>query len=260
MSRPLNGSFDPIKAAFAQYLNRWRSGIIADYIDTKAVQAFVVKPFSSAVQWVPSRMVDQVEDMLEAYRKNENGPKGQTTLFPVVLLAMDENFTQTGADWGGLQIGRDYVQIEEGGSWYGYRHNMMDRRVQVVIIASEGGSAQSLAAQMASFMFEPRNRLFDAVYTFGQYNVATPVELESNRPDWMDIKLEGVKNLKVLAADLTLKCIIPWWDAPAAGQPNDGSTNNPPGYPAMTVVTHTDRFSRSGSTTSDNGTEWGVPE
>lgn len=260
MSRPLNGSFDPIKIAFAQYLNRWRDGIFPDHIDTRAVKTFMERPFSEAVQWVPARMVDQVQDMLDAYRKNASGPHGKSTLFPVVLLAMDENFIQTGADWGGQQIDRRYVQIEEGGSWYGYRHNMMDRRVQVVIIASEGGSAQSLAAQMASFMAEHRNRIFDSHCTFGQYTTAHPVELESNRPDWMDIKVDGVKNIKVLAADLTLKCIIPWYDAPGAGQPNDGSDKNPPGYPAMSVVDHTDRFTVTGSTTSDSGIVWGKPE
>jgi hypothetical protein len=257
--RTLNGSFDQIKIGLAQYLARWRDGIYADYIDTKAVQAFLDKPFAEAVQWVPSRMIDEVVDMIAAYRKNQNGPQGNTTLFPVVLLAIDDNLPQVGVDWGGQQIGRRLLQIEEGGSWYGYRHSMVERRAQVVIVASEGGSAQSLAAQLAGFVFEPKNRCFDAHYTFGEYIVPSPVELESNRLDFMEFKVEG-KNIKVLFADMTLKCTIPWFDAPRPGEENDGSGRNPPGFPATQSVSHLDNSSGTGSTTTNSGITWGTPE
>lgn len=239
MSKPLNGSFDQIKIGFAQYLQRWRDGLYADYTDTKAVQSFMAKPFSQAVKVAASRMVDDAEAMLEAYQKNKNGEDGKTTLFPVLLFAMDENFVGTGADWGGDQIGRTMQQIEEGGSWYGYKHVMQDRRLQMVIIASEGGSAQSLAAQLSSFIKEPSNRYFDAVYQFGQYKVPMAQTLESVRVDWMEVKQDGVKNIKILMADLTLKCSIPFFDAPAAGAPNDGSDKVPPGYPVVQTLERT---------------------
>ncbi|RUT30924.1 hypothetical protein WG29040_23590 [Pseudomonas sp. PAMC 29040] len=254
MSRPLNGSFDQIKIGFAQYLKRWRDGLYADYADTKAVQAFMAKPFNQAVMVASSRMVDDAEAMLVAYQKNKNGEDGKSTLFPVLLFAMDENFIGTGADWGGDQIGRTMQQIEEGGSWYGYKHVMQDRRLQMVIIASEGGSAQSLAAQLSSFIKEPSNRYFDAEYQFGQYKVSMPQALESVRVDWMEVKPDGVKNIKILVADLTLKCSIPFFDAPAAGAPNDGSDKNPPGYPAISglELSSSHILASSTTTTSDN--------
>lgn len=254
MSRPLNGSFDQIKIGFAQYLKRWRDGLYADYADTKAVQAFMAKPFNQAVMVASSRMVDDAEAMLVAYQKNKNGEDGKSTLFPVLLFAMDENFIGTGADWGGDQIGRTMQQIEEGGSWYGYKHVMQDRRLQMVIIASEGGSAQSLAAQLSSFIKEPSNRYFDAEYQFGQYKVPMPQTLESVRVDWMEVKPDGVKNIKILVADLTLKCSIPFFDAPAAGAPNDGSDKNPPGYPAISglELSSSHILASSTTTTSDN--------
>ncbi|WP_219097576.1 hypothetical protein [Pseudomonas sp. UMAB-40] len=236
MNKPLNGSFDQIKIGYAQYLKRWRDGLYADYTDTKAVKAFMEKPFDQAVKWVAGRMVDDAVAMLEAYQKNTNGPPGKTTLFPVLLLAMDDTFVGTGADWGGDQIGRTMQQIEEGGSWYGYKHVMQDRRLQMVIITSEAGSAQSLAAQLSSFIKEPTNRYFDAVYEFGQYKVPMPQTLESVRIDWMDVKPEGIKNIKILIADVMLKCSIPFFDAPAEGAPNDGSTKIPPGYPSLHIV------------------------
>lgn len=236
MDRPLNGSFDQIKIGYAQYLNRWREALYADYVDTKGVRAFMAKPFDQAVKWVAGRMVDDAEAMIKAYMKNENGPPSKSTLFPVLLLAMDDTFIGTGADWGGDHTGRTMQQIEEGGSWYGHKQVMQDRRLQMVIIASEPGSAQSLAAQLSSFIKEPSNRYFNAVYEFGQYAVPVPQTLESIRVDWMDVKPDGVKNIKVLIADLTLKCSIPFFDAPAVGAPNDGSTNIPPGYPSLQTV------------------------
>lgn len=232
MSRPLNGSFDQICIGFGEYMQRWFNGIYADYIDTKGVKAFLERPFRESVKWVPSRMIDEAEAMLEAYRKNENGPPGKSTLFPIVLMAIDTNFITTGADWGGQQISRRLAQIEEGGSWYGYKHVMQDRRVQVVIIASEGGTAQSLAAQLSSFVAEPHNRYLSAPYEFGQYKVRMPITQETNRIDWMDVKTDA-KNIKIFAADFTLKCTVPFFDAPKAGEPNDGTDHNPPGFPLV---------------------------
>lgn len=256
MDKALNGSFDQIKIGFAQYMHRWFKGIYPDYVDTKGVRAFLERPFSQGVQWAPSRMLDAAEEMLSAYQKNKNGPDGQSTLFPVVLMAIDDNFLTTGSDWGGQQVGRRLVAIEEGGSWYGYKHVMQDRRVQVVIIASEAGTAQSLAAQLTSFVAEPHNRYLDAPYAFGQYRVSMPITLESNRIDWMDVK-NDVKNIKILAADFTLKCTIPYFDAPRQGEPNDGSTNVPPGFPRVGVVEHLDQVSGRKSTVDSDGTVWG---
>lgn len=246
MEKALNGSFDQIGAGFAQYMCRWFKGIYPDYIDTKGVKSFLDRPFSQAVKWAPSRMIDEAEKMLKAYGKNENGPPAKSTLFPVVLMAIDNNFITTGADWGGQQIGRRLVAIEEGGSWYGYKHVMQDRRVQVVIIASEAGSAQSLAAQLSSFVAEPHNRYMTATYEFGQYKIPMPITLESNRADWMDIKSD-FDNIKILAADFTLKCTVPFFDAPRDGEPNDGSTNIPIGYPRIGSVEHVSIASGAGS-------------
>lgn len=237
MTAKRDGNFDQIKKGFGHYLARWRKGIYPDYADTEAVRQFLARPMSQSIQWAPARMIDAAEDMLELYRKASNGDHGPAGMLPVMLLAMDDNFLGTGADWGGQHTGRRLVQILEGGSWYGFKQVMQDRRVQVVIIASEGGSAQSLAAQLASFIQEPKNRRFDAPYVFGQYKVPMPVSLETNRVDWMNVAAPGdAKNIKILAADITLKCIIPFFDAPGAGDPTDGSANTPPGYPPLREV------------------------
>ncbi len=232
MPENLNGSFIQQKEAFGWYLLKWFKGL---HVDTAAVKEFAARSPAQAILWAPSRMLDQVEKMLEQYRKNENGPKGATTKLPVVLLATDDDFLGTGAEWGGQHTGYDRVQILEGGSWYDYRQDMHDRRVQVAIIASEIDTAKSLAAQMSSFMQEPQNRHFDAKYKFGQYEVPASMSLETKRIDWMHVATD-MKNVKILAGDVALKCIVPILRAPGEGEPNDGSANVPPGYPVVRKV------------------------
>jgi hypothetical protein len=72
----------------------------------------------------------------------------------------------------------------------------------------------------------------DAKYSFGQYEVPAAMALETKRIDWMSVKNEQ-KNMKILAGDVALKCIVPILRGPGPGEANDGSTNNPPGYPEL---------------------------
>lgn len=234
----LNGSFIQQKEAFGWYMVGWFNQL---YTDTPDAKEFRARRPAQAMQWAPSRMLDKVESMLAQYRKNENGPPGATTKLPVVLLATDDDFLGTGADWGGHHTGFERMQILEGGSWYDYRQDMHDRRIQVVIIANDGDTAKSLAAQLSAYMQEPHHRYMDAKYSFGQYVVPAPMQLETKRIDWMRIETDQ-KNMKILAGDISLKCVVPIFRAPADGEPNDGSTNVPPGFPQVVKVHNKQRM------------------
>lgn len=228
----MTGSFLPQQVAFGVYLQRWFKQLDAD---TKGVAEFKARPLTQAIMWAPSRMIDQAEAMLAQYRKNENGAPGASTKLPIVLLASDDDFLGTGADWGGLHTDFARVQILEGGSWYDYRQYMHDRRVQMAVFANDPDTAKSIAMQLSHFMQQPQNRYFDSHYTFGQYQVPAAIQLETKRIDWMRITNDS-KNLKILAGDIALKCVIPVLRAPGDDEPNDGSTNNPPGYPVVQKV------------------------
>jgi hypothetical protein len=234
----MNGSFIQQKEAFGWYLLDWFNNL---YTDTAALKEFRARRPAQAMQWAPSRMIDKVESMLEQYRKNENGPAGATTKLPIVLLATDDDFLGTGADWGGHHTSFDRVQILKDGSWYDYRQHMHDRRIQVAIIASDGDTAKSLAAQLSSYMQEPHHRYMDAKYEFGQYVIPMPMQLETKRIDWMRVETDQ-KNMKILAADVALKCVVPILRAPGEGEPNDGTANNPPGYPLVSKVHNRQRM------------------
>lgn len=255
MAQDLNGSFDQIRAAWAQYMNRWFNEL---YANTKAVEAYRKKPFAQAVMWAPSRMIDEAEKMLAAYRKNLNGPAGSNAMFPIILMAVDNDYMGTGADFGGDHIARRLLQIEEGGSWYGYQHSMMDQRLQIVVIGSEGASVKSLCAQLSAFVKRSSNRYLKASFQFGEYAVPAPITLETNRIDWMDVKTD-LNNIKILAANIILKCTMPQLDAPGEGEPDDGSAHNPPGYPVVNEIQHDDTAAQIRSNDTADGTRWSMP-
>lgn len=231
----MNGDLFPLRDAFSRYLHRWYDGL---YPDTKAMQEFTVRGIGRAIAWAPGRMVDEAEKMLEAYRKNNNtGVPNKGALLPVVLVALAKDYTPTGGDWGGRQVGRQLVRLtdESDASVYGYRQAMADIRAQVVIFAAEEVTAKSLAAQFSLFVGEVPHRRFTAQHAWGQYTLDVPVMIES--PDLMfaEVKTEQ-SNITILAADLTLKAVIPYLDAPKPGEPNDGSGRNPPGYRTVDTI------------------------
>ena len=248
----MNGDFFPLKQAFSEYMARFYAGL---YPDTSAMQEYTARGVSRGIVWAPDRMVDAAEDMLASYRKNENGPAGASSLFPIIIVAMSKDYIPTGGDWGGKQVGRQLVSIVEGGSVYGYRQGMGDIRVQAVIISAESATARSLAAQFSLFVGEIPNRRFSCKHQFGQYEFQMPCMLESPDILFSEVKTDQ-PNITVLAADLTLKAVFPYFDAPKPGQPNDGTANNPPGYPLVAQVDAFDFVVNTHSSTDADGVEW----
>lgn len=236
----MNGDLFPLQSAFSQYMVRFYRGI---YPSTKALDEFVARGSELSLQWVPGRMVDKVQDMLAAYQKNDNSTAsrphvpGKGALFPMILVGMAKDYTASGPDQQSRQVGRQLVRIEDDpdGSVYGYRQGAGDVRVQVVILAAEVATAHSLAAQFSLFVGEIPNRRFRVAHKWGQYDFDMPCMLEN--PDIMFSKIDPEdQNMTILAADLTLKAVIPYFDAPKAGEDNDGTSNNPPGYPVVQEV------------------------
>lgn len=254
----MNGDLYPIKQAFGEFLGRWYATL---YADTQAITEFVGRGMAKCVKLAPGRMIDDAEAMLASYQKDQQGPRGANALLPIVLVAMGRDYTATGGDWAGRQAPRKMVCLtdEPGASIYGYRQAMHDVRVQFAIIAAEEMSARSLAAQLALFFGDPGlNRRFYAKHTFGQYQLQMPVMIEN--PDLMFAVAGQSKTMTVLVGEITLKAVIPYFDAPKAGEDNDGTTNNPPGYPRVTEISVVQaRFGVEGLVDGD-GTEWRSPQ
>jgi len=231
----VDGDIFPIKEALGKYMTRWYNGL---YGDTTAVTSFKSRGIQKSIIMVPGRMVDSVESMIASYRKNNNdAAKGANSLMPVVFVCMAKDYIPTGGDFGGRQVGRRMIKLSDqvGASIYGYRQAMGDVRTQIAIVAQNEPTARSLAAQMGLFFGEIPNRRFYTDHIFGQYTVNMPVMLESPDVIFQSMQ-EEIEKLTILVADITLKVTIPYFDYPTGDDPNDGTSNNPPGYPSVSIV------------------------
>lgn len=250
----------PLDIAIGQMMARWYATV---YGDTQAVTEFVGRGVGKAIKWVPGRMIDDAQAMLQSYQRDQQGEHGVNAKLPVVLVAASRDYMPLSGDWGARSLPRieGVFSVAEGAvegearSWYGMRTAQHQVRVQVVIIAPEKYSARSLAAQFDIFVRNPDNRHLVVTHPFGQYRVDAPAVIED--PETVFLVAGEAKSMTVLAGDFTLKATTPYFDAPREGEPNDGSQNNPPGYPVVDRVNWDDQgLSRLGFTDAA-GTTWG---
>ncbi len=206
---------------------------------TKALEAYVTRGLAKSIAWAPSRMIDAAEEMLGSWQRNDtDSTTTKPANMPVILVAMAKDYVPTGRDFTRQVADRIMVTIpdDEKGRVFGLRTVAGDIRAQIAIFAHDEPSARSIAAQFLLFLDAAPNRWFMARYTFAGQIMEWPVQVESPDSPAMAIQTDA-KNLTILAVDLTLKAEIPMFDAPAAGQPNDGQgtpgTSDPAGYPLV---------------------------
>jgi len=229
----------PVKAAFGQFMGRYYASLTAT---TKPLGGFVARGLDKSIAWAPARMVDAAEDMLSLWmRADTTGAPTQPPEMPVILVAMARDYTPTGRDYARQVADRQMVVIpgDPKQRMFGLRAVSGDIPAQVVIFATDEPSARSLASQLLLFMDATPNRRFVARHRFAGQDMDWPVQLET--PDVPAVSVPNdARNLSILAVNLTLRAQIPLFDAPKAGQPNDGKgtpgTDDPAGYPVVQKI------------------------
>jgi hypothetical protein len=218
---------DPIKIAFGAYLRHFFDLLIAD---TPAMAEYAERPFAQAAVWAPGRMIDQVEDMLASYRKNDNSQATQPqTPLPIVIACMAKDFVPAPPEFGrGLGDAVD-VMIPSDPKQRVFRMRVVvaDIRTQVAIVAADDATARSIALQLHAYVSAISQRTFYSSYKLAGIDENWPVMVEL--PDLMAMSspLEGIKNLTVLVLDIPLRATVPLLSAPKASQPNDGKGQGP---------------------------------
>lgn len=231
----MNDKLFPLKVAISRFMRDFYEGL---YPDTPALESFVARGIERSVVWAPGRMAESAEDMLRAYQKNQNSNTPNAgALLPIIVIAMSKDYMPTGGADGGRQVERQLVAFDDApdASVYGYRQAAGDVRVQIMIAAAEVSTARSIAAQFGLWVASVGNRRLQTVHTFGQYTINLGCMIETPDIVVQNIATEQ-KNLTMLATDITIRALIPYFDAPREGEPNDGSTHNPPGYPLITGI------------------------
>lgn len=221
------GNFtDPIKVGFGRYLGGFHRQLMGD---TKGVAEFASREFSKACVWAPGRMADSVEEMLEAWRKNDTSQATQPKVYmPVMIAALSKDFTPAPGDF--VSNRGDWIDVmipsDPQKRMFKMRTVTRDVRAVVLIAAADEPTASSLAMQLQAYCSEMFNRRFAAIYPLAGMDERWPVSLEV--PDIMTIPVPTEqKNLTMMTAEFTLRATIPMLKAPLASQPNDGKGGGP---------------------------------
>jgi hypothetical protein len=230
---------EPVKVALGEFMGEFYSGLVAT---TRPMQEFVNRGLSKSIAFAPARMVDSAEDMLRAWLKADKDAQTSPPLLPAIIVALAKDYTPTGRDFTRQVADRMMVTLpgDEKERIFGLRAIAGDVRAQIVIFASDEPSARSIASQFLLYIDETMHRRFYARWRFAGIESAWPVQLETPDVPATSIASEA-KNLTILALDVTLKAEIPLYDAPAAGEPNDGKgtpgdADDPAGYPGMESI------------------------
>lgn len=224
----------PIKEAFGRYLQRFHRQIVGD---TQFVSEFAARDYAKCAVWAPGRMIDQVEEMVAAWRKNDTSGLAKPTPFiPIMIAAMSKDYMPVTPDYSRQIADPVFVTLpgDAKNRVFSMRAVVSEVRVQVVIAGPDESTCKSLALQLQLFTTAMGNRRFHSTYRLAGFNELWPVSLET--PDVAGINMPNdSKNLTVLAVDFTLRATIPLlvhpkatdWDADNKGT-ND--LDDPDGY------------------------------
>lgn len=224
---------DPIKAAFGRYLQAFYDQLVAD---TPALAEYAARGFSKSAVWAPGRMVDQVEDMLAAWRKNDtSGSARATPYLPILIVAMAKDYVPAPSEFGRPLADAVDVMLPDDAKQRVFRMRAVtaDVRCQIAVCAPEDSTARSLAMQLNLFAQALGNRRFFASYRLLGHDEMWPVVIEL--PDLQAINNPSeVKNMTILTVDIQMRATIPLLSHPKAGAPNDGkgagTEDDPSGY------------------------------
>lgn len=207
------GRLTPVKIAAA----RWLGDFYAQYRpDTRAGSEWAQRGASTAMVFVPGRMVDQVEEMLSSWRGNDNSGKAGTSSFgPILFLAVAQDYTDTPGGDSRPQLEPLSVVLPGDPLQRVFQVEQIqaDIRAQVVVVASESATAHSIMSQLARW--EKRRQTFRASYTFA--GVATDWPVQVVQADRMAVPTPVGEHLCILGLDLTLRASMPLFSAPAGG-------------------------------------------
>jgi hypothetical protein len=254
----------PVKEAFGRYLQRFHADIVGD---TKFVAEFAARDFAKSAVWAPGRMIDKVEEMLDAWRKNDTSQAAKPTpLLPIMIAAMSKDYIPVPADYSRQLADPVFVTIpgDAKNRVFSMRAVVSEIRVQVAICGPDDATCRSLALQMQLFCGAMGNRRFHSTYRLAGFDELWPVSIEA--PDLAGINMPNdVKNLTMLTVDITLRATIPLLRHPKAIDANadNKGTNeqdDPDGYLTVQEV-QGKAYSRTvfGLTLGVEPDPWNVP-
>jgi hypothetical protein len=246
-----------LQVGFGAYLNGFYNSLIAN---TPALSGFISRGFTNCFAWAPARMVDAAEEMLEAWRRNDNGQPSSSAFLPVVIVAIAKDYEPVGGDFSRQLSDPQWITLPQDTKQRVFKVQQMqgERRAQLLFAAADESTARSLASQFCLWLAAVPNRRFPAQYQFcGISNnwpvmVVTPDDAAKSMPT-------DEKNLTMIVVDVAIRETIPFFMAPGPGEPNDGkgsgTADDPSGYPLVNEIVSKAAVGGSSDVTGA-GTTW----
>jgi hypothetical protein len=227
---PRIGLTTPVKAALGEWLVAFHGQA---YPDTPAFAEWAARTPAQAMAWAPGRMVDQVSSMLSTWKRNDNSGRPATSAYlPVMFLAVAADYTETPGEAGRPLT--DYMPVTLPGDTlersFKVRVMQADLRAQVVAVASDPATAQSMMGQLCEWAKERRR--FDATYGFIGFTSPWPVQILA--ADRLAVPTPEGEHVHILTLDLTVRAAMPMFYGPKPGDDTDG--NDPPGFAVLNQI------------------------
>ncbi|AUZ05230.1 hypothetical protein ADP71_17030 [Vitreoscilla sp. C1] len=222
MSTNNTGRQDVVKEAFVRYI---MAGVDEMLPITPALQKFITKPRSSRLRVCPSRMVDDVQDMLNTYRRSSdaNG-KAIDSPLPVMFIAFAKETSPIPTDRGRSVADVQNVNLNNTSGFYQVRMQHKSWRCQLVFVAHEHETATGMTDQMRLYMQRFKNHRWQIPWHHDGEEFETTGTFEDGfEPMESVIDVDGGrKNITIFAWDLTLNYVLPFvGDAVTAIQTGD---------------------------------------
>ena len=228
MNPPI-GLLTPVKAA----LGRWLSQFHAQYQgDTPATVEWSQRQSHQAMAFAPGRMVDQVQDMLSAWKRNDNGGSTTSAFLPVLFIAVAPDYTETPGEHGRPLTDWLPFSFPDDTLNRSFRVRLVhgDLRAQVVVVSPDALSTMSIILQLVHWGSE--RQTFYAPFEFAGFTTHWPVKLL--QAERMAITTPLGEQMSVLSLDLTLRISLPRFKSADREEVNDG--HEPPGFPVVEAV------------------------
>lgn len=212
---PRIGYLTPVKDAMGRWLGEWFAQFRPD---TPANHEWATRQRARAMAWAPGRMVDAAEGMLSSWKTNDNtGKAGQSAFIPVLFAAIANEYTESPNEEGRHLTDDIPFSFPEDPDNRSYLLSLLkiDVRAQIVVVANDPATAQSMLAQLSKWAMS-RQR-FRASYGFHGFTSQWPVTIVQT--ERLAVPIPASENIVMLTLDLVLRCNIPQFTGPAEGFP-----------------------------------------
>lgn len=228
MTRQYSPLLQPVRIGLA----RWLAGFYSEFVpDTAQAAEWAARGSIKAMALVPGRMIDKAEEMVSAWRRQDNndGAPSTSAFIPAVLLAMAHDYEQAPVEAGrNVQDWTSFIFPNDPGERvFQARTTASVIRAQVAVIASEPDTAHSILSQLCEYARSTSR--FKTTYTFAGLTSQWPAMVEQS--ERQSIPTEVNDRIVVLTLDLRVKATLPMFRAPGAGDAAD------PGYPVVGELT-----------------------